>query len=57
MSETKRKPNPEKVAFLRSLPIEVKEQITGEEAEALIYDDELPASLEEKLKDFLVDEE
>jgi hypothetical protein len=57
MSETKRKPNPEKVAFLRSLPLEVKEQITGDEAEALIYDDELPASLEAKLKDFLVDEE
>ena len=25
----KRKPNPEKVAFLRSLPMEVKQQITG----------------------------
>ena len=57
MNDKKRTPNPEKVAFLRSLPLEIKEQITGEESEALIYDDELPASLEAKLKDFLVDEE
>jgi hypothetical protein len=47
------KPNPERVAVLRSLPLEVKEQITGEEADAFMYDRELPDSLLEKLKDYL----
>lgn len=50
------KPNPERVAVLRSLPLEVKEQITGEEAEAFMYDRELPDSLLEKLKDYLTEE-
>lgn len=51
------KPNPQKVAILRSLPLEIKEQITGEEAQAFIHDQELPNSLLEKLKDYLVDDE
>ena len=50
------KPDPERVAVLRSLPLEVKQQITGEEAEAFMYNKELPESLIEKLKDFLVPE-
>lgn len=49
------KPKPERVSILRSLPLEIKEQITGEEAEAFMYDEELPDSLIEKLKDYLVD--
>ncbi len=49
------KPKPERVSILRSLPLEIKEQITGEEAEAFMYDEELPESLIEKLKDYLVD--
>ena len=49
------KPNPERVSILRSLPLEIKEQITGEEAEAFMYDEELPESLMVKLKDYLVD--
>jgi hypothetical protein len=49
----KKKPNPERVAMLRSLPMEIKSQITGEEAQAFMYDEELPESLLEKLKDYL----
>lgn len=48
------KPNPERMAILRSLPIEIKQQITGEEAQAFLYDETLPDSLLEKLKDYLV---
>jgi len=50
------KPNPERVALLRSLPLEIKEQITGEEAHAFMFDEPLPESLLEKLKDYLVDD-
>ncbi|MFH7326424.1 hypothetical protein, partial [Desulfurivibrio sp. C05AmB] len=53
----RRKPNPERVAILRSLPLEIKQQITGEEADAFIHDEEVPDSLLAKLKDFLVDDE
>lgn len=52
--QRKGKPNPERVALLRSLPLEIKEQITGEEAEAFMYDEDPPASLLEKLKTYLV---
>ena len=52
----KDKPNPQKVAFLRGLPQEIKEQITGEEAQAFIYDQEVPDSMLDKLKDYLVDD-
>ncbi|MBC8317753.1 MAG: hypothetical protein H8E41_07580 [Desulfobulbaceae bacterium] len=54
---SKKKPDPKRMAMLRSLPIEIKQQITGEEADALLYDKELPDSLLEKLKDYLVDDE
>lgn len=49
----KKKPNPERVAILRSLPLEIKSQITGEEAQAFMYEEDLPESLLEKLKDYL----
>jgi len=51
----KEKPDPERMAILRSLPVEVKQQITGEEANAFLYKEELPDSLLEKLKDYLVE--
>ncbi|HSL38925.1 MAG: hypothetical protein EHM38_06425 [Geobacteraceae bacterium] len=51
--QTKNKPDPQRVAVLRSLPLELKQQITGEEAEAFMYNRELPESLLEKLKDYL----
>ena len=48
------KPDPERMAILRSLPEEIKKKITGEEAEAFLYQEDLPDSLLEKLKDYLV---
>lgn len=50
------KPDPERMAILRSLPIEVKQQLTGEEAQAFLYNEPLPESLLEKLQDYLVDD-
>jgi len=52
----KEKPDPERMAVLRTLPIEIKQKITGEEAQAFLYNEELPDSLREKLKDYLVPE-
>ena len=54
-SSEKRKPDPARVAILRSLPAEVKATITGEEADQFIYTDALPESLYEKIRDFLVE--
>lgn len=50
------KPDPERMAILRSLPLEIKQQITGEEAQAFLYNEPLPESLLAKLKDFLVED-
>lgn len=49
----KEKPDPERMAILRALPIEVKQQIDGVEAQAFLYKEELPDSLIEKLKNYL----
>ena len=49
------KPDLQRMAVLRSLPLEIKQQITGEEAQAFLYNEELPESLLEKLKDYLED--
>ncbi len=51
------KPDPKQMAILRSLPIEIKQQITGEEAQAFFYNEELPDTLMEKLKDYLIPED
>lgn len=53
MDQSREKPNPEKVAFLRSLPEEVKTTITGEEAEQFMFGDEIPESLYYKIKSYL----
>jgi hypothetical protein len=53
----KRKPDPEKMQALRSLPLEVKQSLTKEEADAFLYDEVWPESLLAKLKDYLVDED
>ena len=50
------KPDPQRVAVLRSLPIEIKEQISGDEAEAFMYNRELPDSLLKKLENYLEEE-
>lgn len=55
MTHEKRTPDPAKVAFLRSLPTEIKATITGEEADLFMFSDEIPESLYEKVKDFLVE--
>ena len=54
MPDSKKKPDAAKVALLRSLPVEIKASITGEEAELFMFGDEIPESLYEKIKDFLV---
>lgn len=55
MIEQKRIPDPAKVAFLRSLPADIKASITGEEAEQFMFGTEIPESLYEKIKNFLVE--
>lgn len=55
MGPRKEKPDPQRIAVLRALPLEIKQQITGEEAQAFLYKEELPESLLEKLKDYLED--
>ncbi len=50
-------PDPERMAILRSLPVTIKEQITGEEAAAFLNNEEVPESLMEKLKDYIVTDE
>ena len=52
----KKKIDPEKMRVLRSLPADIKQTLTKEEVDAFLHDEVLPDSLQEKLKDFLVDE-
>jgi hypothetical protein len=54
--EKQQPPDRERVAFLRSLPQEIKEQITGDEAQAFMYEEDIPESLFEKIKDFIRNE-
>ena len=53
MPDSKSKPDPEKVSFLRSLPADVKATITGEEAELFMFGTDIPESLYNKIKDYL----
>jgi hypothetical protein len=53
MSDKKIKPDPARVAFLRSLPVEVKATITGEEADLFMFGTDIPESLYNKIKDYL----
>jgi hypothetical protein len=50
-----RKPDPEKMQALRSLPVHIKQSLSREEADAFLYEDVWPNSLLEKLKEYLVD--
>jgi hypothetical protein len=52
-NKDRQKPDSERVAFLRSLPQEVKERITGDEAQAFMYEKDIPESLFDKIKDFI----
>ncbi|MEA3466909.1 MAG: hypothetical protein U9R57_01635 [Thermodesulfobacteriota bacterium] len=47
-------PDPERVSILRSLPLEIKETLTGEEAASFINNEPLSEDLYEKLKDYLL---
>lgn len=53
----KKKPNPQRMQILRSLPVEIKQSLTREEANAFLYEEVWPESLQEKLKDYLVESE
>ena len=53
----KRKPDPARMAVLRSLPVDIKQRLTREETDAFLYDQIWPDSLYEKLKEFLAEEE
>lgn len=53
-SSQQKKPDPERMAVLRSLPLDIKQKITGEEAHAFLYNEALPDSLLEKLKDYIL---
>ncbi len=54
MSE-ERKPDPTRVAIVKMLPRDIKEKLTIEEMNSLLFDEILPDSLMEKLKDYLSD--
>jgi hypothetical protein len=51
-----KKPDPSKLAALRSLPVEIVDSFTKEELHAFLYEDVWPDSLQEKLKDYIVEE-
>jgi hypothetical protein len=53
---TKKTPDPARVQALRMLPLEIKELITKEEANAFLFEDVWPDSLKEKLKDYIVED-
>jgi hypothetical protein len=50
-----KKPDPMRIAIVKMLPRDIKEMLTIEEMNALLYDEILPDSLLEKLKDYLTD--
>ena len=52
----KKKADPARVQALRMLPLEIKETITKEEANAFLFEDVWPDSLREKLKDYIVED-
>lgn len=48
--------DPVRLEALRNLPVEVVKSLTKEEMNSFLFKDEWPDSLQEKLKDYLVDE-
>jgi hypothetical protein len=51
-----KKVDPVRLQALRNLPVEVIKSLTKEEMNSFLFKDEWPDSLQEKLKDYLVDE-
>lgn len=52
----KENPSQQRVTFLRQLPLQVKETITGDEAHQFMFEEEIPESLYEKIKDYIEEE-
>jgi hypothetical protein len=48
----RRKAKPERVEFLRCLPLSVKDSLKKEEVDAILFEDIWPDSLLDKLKDY-----
>jgi hypothetical protein len=53
---SQKRPDPVKLAALKSLPMEIVDSFTKEELHAFLYEDVWPDSLQEKLKDYVVEE-
>jgi len=53
---SKRKPDPQKMQLLRSLPLEIKQSLTKEEVDAFLFEEGWPDSLKDKLKDYIVED-
>jgi hypothetical protein len=51
-----KKADPVRIEALKSLPLELKKSLTIEEVNAFLFEEEWPDSLQEKLKDYLVEE-
>lgn len=51
-----KKVDPVRLQALRNLPAEVVKSLSKEEMNAFLFKDEWPDSLQEKLKDYLVEE-
>jgi hypothetical protein len=51
-----KKPDPAKLAALKGLPLEIVDSFTKEELQAFLYEEVWPDSLQEKLKDYIVEE-
>jgi hypothetical protein len=54
---TGKKPDPERLAVLRSLPKDVVESLSKEEMNAFLNEDMWPDSLADKLKDYMVEKD
>ncbi|OHE56824.1 MAG: hypothetical protein A2027_01410 [Thermodesulfovibrio sp. RBG_19FT_COMBO_41_18] len=53
---SKRKPDPQRMQVLRSLPLEIKQSLTKEEVDAFLFEEDWPDSLKDKLKDYIVED-
>ena len=51
-----KKPDPARLAALKGLPLEIVDSFTKEELQAYLYEEVWPDSLQEKLKDYIVEE-
>ncbi|MBW1730648.1 MAG: hypothetical protein JRH08_06890 [Deltaproteobacteria bacterium] len=52
----KKEPLPGRMEALRSLPAEVLRRLTKQEVRAFLFKDEWPDSMQEKLKEYIVED-